>query len=80
MKRTLEDVNEGILINGKRLNNLRYADDTAIIANILKGSLRLISRIAEMSRIYGLDFNIKKTKYMIVSIHRICASTTNNQS
>lgn len=71
MNLSLDDVDEGILINGERLNNIRYADDTIVFADSLEGLQSLITRIANFSKEYGLDFNIKKTKYMVISKNNI---------
>lgn len=59
MNLALEEENEGILINGRRLNNLIYADDTVNIADSLEGIQRFISRVAHIFRVYG-HMNIKK--------------------
>lgn len=71
MKLALDGMDEGILIGGERLNNIRYADDTIIFADTLEGLQALISSVAETSQRYGLDFNIKKTKYMTISKNQI---------
>ena len=71
IKQALGDIDEGILINGKRLNNIRYADDTIIFADSMEGLQTLVERVAETSQLYGLDFNVKKTKYMVISKNQI---------
>uniref|UniRef100_A0A8D8Q4X5 Craniofacial development protein 2 n=1 Tax=Cacopsylla melanoneura TaxID=428564 RepID=A0A8D8Q4X5_9HEMI len=70
-KEALEDTNEGIPINGERLNNIRYADDTIVLADNLRGLQELVNKIAAVSREYGLEINSKKTKFMIVSKTKI---------
>lgn len=63
----LEDIDAGIKINGENINNIRYADDTAVFADSLENLQELMTRITETSQRYGLPLNIKKTKYMIIS-------------
>lgn len=58
MKRALENSEIGILVNGERLNTIRYAVDTIIFAGSLEGLQTLITRTAECSKQYGHDFNI----------------------
>lgn len=63
----LDEVEEGILLNGVRLNNIRYADDTMVMADSLEGLQRLMNRITQYSQQYGLNINVQKTKLMIIS-------------
>ena len=54
----------GIKVGGRNINNLRYADDTTLLA-VNEGDLRrLITKVKEQSRKAGLSLNIKKTKLM----------------
>ena len=60
----LEEAQAGIKIAGRNINNLRYADDTTIAAEIeeeLKSTLR---KVKEESEKVGLNLNIQKTKIM----------------
>lgn len=66
-KEALKEIEEGISINGLRLNNLRYADDTIVFADTLEGLQKLMDKITETSKQYGLDINTGKTKFMIIS-------------
>jgi Reverse transcriptase (RNA-dependent DNA polymerase) len=63
----LENESSGILINGETVNNLRYADDTIIIADNEKDLQRLLQEVNEKSEKYGLTINLNKTKVMIVT-------------
>ena len=65
--RSLEDVDEGFVVNGVLLNNIRYADDTVLLATSQEGLQRLFNTLAEESKRYGLSINAKKTKCMVVS-------------
>lgn len=53
--------------NEHRLNNIIFADKRAIFAEILENLQELLNTIAENSREFGIDVNIKETKYMIIS-------------
>ena len=60
-REALEDSEAGILVNGQRLNNIRYADDTVVFTDNPADLQHLMSRIARVSQQYGLDFNVDKT-------------------
>ena len=63
----MENTEDGILLNGVLINNLRYADDTVLIADTAEGLQRLIDRVTEVCEIYNMRLNTNKTKVMIVS-------------
>ena len=54
-------------MGGKNYNNLRYADDTALLAGNEKELTELTSKINEVGKQFGMKINIKKTKAMVVS-------------
>ena len=60
----LEEATEGVRIAGKILNNLRYADDTTLLAGKKDDLAELIRRVRMESEKAGLYFNVKKTKVM----------------
>ena len=62
----LEEAQAGIKIAGRNINNLRYADDTTLMAEIeeLKS---LLMKVKEESEKVGLKLNIQKTKIMASS-------------
>ena len=62
----LDNVDAGIKVNGKPINNDQYADDTAILANILEDLQNILDKITEVSEQFGLSINIAKTKMMIL--------------
>uniref|UniRef100_A0A8D8W5N2 Craniofacial development protein 2 n=2 Tax=Cacopsylla melanoneura TaxID=428564 RepID=A0A8D8W5N2_9HEMI len=66
-REALKDVDKGISIDGNRLNNIRYADDTIVFADKLEDLQLLIDKITLHSNNYGLDINANKTKLMIIS-------------
>ena len=58
---------KGVNVGGKNSNNLRYADDTELLAGNEKVLSELTSKINEVGKQCGKKINIKKTKAMIVS-------------
>ncbi|GFO20695.1 endonuclease-reverse transcriptase [Plakobranchus ocellatus] len=60
----------GIRIGGRIINNLRYADDTVLIAENKEDLQKLIDIAATESKRMGLEFNNKKTEVMIITISR----------
>ena len=60
----LEETQAGIKIAGRNINNLRYADDTTLMAESEEELKRLLMKVKEESEKDGLKFNIQKTKIM----------------
>ena len=60
----LEEVQAGIKISGRNSNNLRYADDTTLMAESEEELKRLLMKVKEESEKVGLKLNIPKTKIM----------------
>ena len=58
---------EGIKVGGQNVNNIRYADDTTLIADSLEKLKDLIERLDEAGHEKGLNINTKKTKVMVVT-------------
>ena len=54
----------GIKIAGRNINNLRYADDTTLMAESEEELKSRLMKLKEKSEKVGLDFNIQKTKIM----------------
>uniref|UniRef100_A0A670J2A2 ribonuclease H n=1 Tax=Podarcis muralis TaxID=64176 RepID=A0A670J2A2_PODMU len=63
-KAGLDESQAGIKIAGRNINNLRYADDTTLMAESEEELKKLLMRVKEESAKYGLKLNIKKTKIM----------------
>ena len=63
-KRWLEEAQAGIKIAGRNLNNLRYADDTTLMAESEEELKSLLMKVKEDSEKVGLKLNIQKTKIM----------------
>lgn len=66
-REALEELEMGIKINGVWINNIRYADDTVLIADNIEDLQELVNKIGEQSKSMGLNINIQKTKFMIIS-------------
>ena len=62
----MEEAQAGIKIAGRNINNLRYADDTTLMAEIEK-EIRSLLKVKEETEKAGLKFNIQKTKIMASS-------------
>ena len=60
----LEEAQAGIKIAGRNINNLRYADDTTVMAESEEELKSLLMKVREDSEKVGLKFNIQKTKIM----------------
>ena len=65
----LEEVQAGIKIAGRNLNNLRYADDTTLMAESEEELKSRLMKVKEESEKVGLKFNIRKTKIVAFSHH-----------
>ena len=63
----LEEARAGIKIAGRNINNLRYADDTTLMAKSEEEWKSLLMKVKEESEKVGLKFNIQKTKIMASS-------------
>ena len=60
----LEETQTGIRIAGRNINNLRYADDTTLMAESEEELKSLLMKVKEESENVGLKFNVQKTKIM----------------
>ena len=60
----LEEAQAGIKIAGRNMNNLRYADDTTLMAESEEELKSLLMKVKEEGEKVGLKLNIQKTKIM----------------
>ena len=60
----LDETQAGIKIAGRIINNLRYADDTTLMAETEEELKSLLMKVKEESEKVGLKLNIQKTKIM----------------
>ena len=58
----LDEAKAGIKISGRNINNLRYADDTMLMAESEEELKSLLMKVKEESENVGLKLNIQKTK------------------
>ena len=58
----LDEGQTGIKIAGRNINNLRYADDTTLMAEIKEQQKTHLMKVKEESEKVGLKFNIQRTK------------------
>ena len=63
----LEEAQAGIKVAGRNTSNLRYADDTALMAESEEELKSLLMKVKEESEKVGLKLNIQKTKIMASS-------------
>ena len=61
----LEEAQAGIKIAGRNINNLRYADDTTLMAESEEELKSLLMKVKEESEKVSLKLNIQKTKIMV---------------
>ena len=63
----LDEAQAGIKIAGRNINNFRYADDTALMAESEEELKSLLMKVKEESEKVGLKLNIQKTKIMALN-------------
>ena len=63
----LDEAQAGIKIAGRNINNVRYADDTTLMAESEEELKSLLMKVKEESEKIGLKLNIQKTKIMASS-------------
>ena len=61
----LDDAQAGIKIAGRNINNLKYADDTTLMAESKEELKSLLMKVKEESEKVGLKLNIQKTKIIV---------------
>ena len=64
----LDEAQAGIKISGRNINNLRYADDTILMAESEEELKSLLMKVKEESEEAGLKLNIQKPK-ILASLH-----------
>ena len=66
MRNALEGFNGGVQFGGKKITNLRYADDTTLVCSSREKLIDLLNHIKQASEEKDLLLNTKKTKIMVV--------------
>ena len=64
VREALEEWEKGISIGGRMVTNLRYADDTTLLAGTKEGLIKLVGRVKRASEKAGLYLHVGKTKVM----------------
>ena len=70
----LDEAQAGIKIAGRNINNLRYADDTSLMAESEEELKSLLMKVKEESEKVGLKLNIQKKKKLNIQKTKIMAS------
>ena len=65
-REAMENTSVGITIGGRKINNLRYADDTTLLCESKEDIMELLTRIQHLSKEKGLLLNTRQTKIMVV--------------
>ena len=65
----LNEAQAGIMIVGRNTNNLRYADNTTLVAESEEELKRLLIKVKEESEKAGLELNIQKIWHLVPSLH-----------
>ena len=74
----LEEAQAGIKIAGRNINNLRYADDTTLMAESEEELKSLLMKVKEENEKVGLKLNIQKTKIMASGPHHFMGNRWGN--
>ena len=61
----LDEAQTGIKIAGRNINNVRYADDTTLMAESEEELNSLLMKVKEETENFGLKLNIQKTKILV---------------
>ena len=76
----LEEAQAGIKITKRNINNLRYADDTTLMAESEEELKSLLMKVKEESEKVGLKLNIQKTDHGIQSHHFVANRWRNSRN
>ena len=63
----LENCDDGVKVNGTIIPSIRFADDKAMVCNTNTGLQRIMDKLNETGRKYGMKINLKKTKVMRIT-------------
>jgi len=67
MREAIDSIEEGVLVGGRLLKDVRFADDQAMLAGTNEGLQRLMDGLNSAAEDYGMKINVKKTKSMAIS-------------
>ena len=74
----LDEAQAGIRAAGRNINNLRYSDDTTLMAESEEELKSLLVKVKEESQKVGLKLNIQKIKFMAYGYHHFMANRWGN--
>ena len=66
MIEALEDVEEGVLVGGQLVTDVRFAEDQGMVAGTEMGLQRLMNKLNDTAKNFGMKRNVQKTKSMVV--------------
>ena len=67
MREAIDSIEEGVLVGGRLLKDVRFAEDQAMLAGTNEGLQRLMDGLNSAAEDYGMKINVKKTKSMAIS-------------
>ena len=67
MKEAMEDISDGVVIGGKVITDVRFADDQAMVSNTEQGLQNIVRKLDETAEKYDMKINIQKTKVMKIT-------------
>ena len=66
MIETLENMDEGIIVGGQVVSDVRFADDQGMVAVTENGLQKLMNKLNETAKKFNMKMNVKKIKAMAV--------------
>ena len=66
MIEALEDMEEGVSVGGQLVSDVRFADDQGMVADIEMGLQRIMNKLNDTAKNFGMKINVQKTKTMVV--------------
>jgi hypothetical protein len=66
MIEALEDVEDGVLVGGQLVSDVRFADDQGVMAGAVAGLQRIMNKLNDTAKNFSMKINVQKTKTMVV--------------
>ena len=66
MIEALENMEEGVSVGGQLASDVRFADDQGMVASMEMGLQRLMDKLSDTAKNFGMKINVQKTKTMVV--------------
>ena len=66
MLEAMAEIEEGVLVGGELIKDVRFADDQGMLASTEHGLQKVMDGLNETAKKYDLKINVKKTKAMVV--------------